>query len=163
MSLAVRWARESDAADLALLLDEMQEHYRQPPLAEGAALAAATRWLAAEGPESRHFALAFDADGSVAGMASVAIAHPGDELSRLLFLKDLFVAPEMRGRGVGRTLMAFLARFCRDEGIGRIDLTTEKWNDRALGLYQALGAERQDQKVFLRFDREALAKLAAGD
>jgi hypothetical protein len=95
MSLEIRWAKPADAADLALILREMAAHYRQSPLTEHTAFAAAHKWLASEGPARPHFALARRGE-EVAGLASVAIAHPGVDLERLLFLKDLFVRDGFR-------------------------------------------------------------------
>ncbi|MBZ9737450.1 MULTISPECIES: GNAT family N-acetyltransferase [unclassified Mesorhizobium] len=105
------------------------------------------------------FALAF-ANGEPAGLASVAIAHPGIDLERLMFLKDLFVRDVARDKGVGRALIGFLAGHCLGKGIGRIDLTTEDWNEGALRFYDRLGAERHGQKVFLRLPGDALNKVA---
>ena len=59
---------------------------------------------------------------------------------------------EFRSAGLGLGLLRFLAGHCIAEGIGRIDLTTEDWNEGALRFYDRLGAERHDQKIFLRFD-----------
>ncbi|MER8953204.1 GNAT family N-acetyltransferase [Mesorhizobium sp. M0833] len=159
MSVDVRWATTGDAAALAAMLGEMAVHYRQPPLDASQALSAAQKWLGDESPAYPHFALAF-VDGEVCGLASVAIAHPGIDLERLLFLKDLFVRDDARNGGVGRALMAFLAGHCLREGIGRIDLTTEDWNERALRFYVGLGAERQGRKVFLRLSSETLKAIA---
>jgi GNAT superfamily N-acetyltransferase len=83
-------------------------------------------------------------------------SHPGIDLERLLFLKDLFVYKKVRNAGVGRALIGFLADHCLSHGIGRIDLTTEDWNEGALRFYDRLGAERHGQKVFLRLSGEAL-------
>ena len=161
MSTEIRWAGLADADDLALILCEMAMHYRQAPLAEEAAIAAARAWLAGESPSYPHFALAYR-DGVVAGLASVAIAHPGVDLQRLLFLKDLFVRSQFRSAGLGIGLLRFLACYCIAEGIGRIDLTTEDWNDGALRSYDKLDAERHGQKIFFRFTPERLAQLAEG-
>lgn len=160
MAVDVRWATSAVAAALALMLCEMAVHYRQPPLDTDRALAAARKWLGEESPFHPHFALAF-VDGEVSGLASVAIAHPGIDLERLLFLKDLFVRDEARNEGVGRALIGFLAGHCLSQGIGRIDLTTDDWNEGALRFYARLGAERHDQKVFLRLSGEALKKILA--
>lgn len=153
MTVDVRWATIEDATALATMLCEMAVHYRQPPLDHERALLAARKWLGEESPAYPHFALAF-VEGEVSGLASVAIAHPGIE--RLLFLKDLFVRDKARNAGVGRALIGFLADHCRRHGIGRIDLTTEDWNEGALRFYDRLGAERHGQKVFLRLSGEAL-------
>jgi GNAT superfamily N-acetyltransferase len=159
MSVEVRWATLDDAPDLAAVLCEMAVHYRQPELPFEVALVKARGWLASESPAYPHFALAY-AGGEVAGLASVAIAHPGADLERLLFLKDLFVRDGTRNSGAGQALIRFLARHCLTEGIGRIDLTTENWNEGALRFYDRLGAEHHDQKIFLRFNGDALAALA---
>ncbi|PSJ62116.1 GNAT family N-acetyltransferase [Pseudaminobacter soli (ex Li et al. 2025)] len=159
MEIEVRWATLDDAPDLAVVLCEMAVHYRQPELPFEVALAKARGWLASESPAYPHFALAH-AGGEVAGLASVAIAHPGVDLERLLFLKDLFVRNGARNSGTGQALIRFLAQHCLAGGIGRIDLTTENWNEGALRFYDRLGAERHDQKIFLRFGSDALAALA---
>lgn len=77
-----------------------------------------------------------------------------------MFLKDLFVRDVARDKGVGRALIGFLAGHCLGKGIGRIDLTTEDWNEGALRFYDRLGAERHGQKVFLRLPGDALNKVA---
>jgi GNAT superfamily N-acetyltransferase len=143
------------------MLCAMAAHYRQPPLDHERALSAARKWLDEESPAYPHFALAF-VEGQVSGLASVAIAHPGVDLERLLFLKDLFVRDQVRGAGVGRALIDFLADHCLSHGIGRIDLTTEDWNEGALRFYARLGAERHGQKIFLRLSGDALKVLKPG-
>jgi len=156
-AVGVRWATIDDAEALATVLCEMAAHYRQAPLDYGRAAATVRKWLGDESPAYPHFALAF-ADGAVAGLASVAIAHPGIDLERLMFLKDLFVREDARNAGAGRALIGFLADHCLRGGIGRIDLTAEDWNEGALRLYDRLGAERHGQKVFLRLSGEALKR-----
>jgi GNAT superfamily N-acetyltransferase len=159
VAVDVRWATTGDAAALATILTAMALHYQQPPLDADRTLTAARKWLGEESLAYPHFALAF-VGGEVAGLASVAIAHPGIDLERLLFLKDLFVRDGARNAGVGRSLISFLASHCLREGIGRIDLTTEDWNDGALRFYAGLGAQRHGQKVFLRLSGEALQTAA---
>ena len=159
MAVDVRWATTGDAAALAFMLCEMALHYRQPPLDHERALSVARKWLGEESPAYPHFVLAFVGD-EVCGLASVAIAHPGIDLERLLFLKDLFVRDGARNAGVGRALIGFLGDHCLSHGIGRIDLTTEDWNEGALRFYARLGAERHGQKVFLRLSGDALRAIA---
>lgn len=96
MAVAVRWATTGDASALATMLGAMAVHYKQSPLDPDRALSAARKCLGEESPAYPHFALAF-VDGEVGGLASVAIAHPGIDLERLLFLKDLFVLDGARG------------------------------------------------------------------
>jgi ribosomal protein S18 acetylase RimI-like enzyme len=75
-----------------------------------------------------------------------------------VFLKDLFVVPDYRSRGVGREVMRALARYALKHGIGRIDLTTDKANTGAQKLYEELGGVRQ---TILRysFDTETMRTL----
>lgn len=65
----------------------------------------------------------------------------------------------VRSDGVGLSLLRFLAGFCAEQDIGRIDFTTEEWNEGAIQFYQGLGAVRHAQKLFLRLDADSLAKL----
>jgi GNAT superfamily N-acetyltransferase len=156
---AVRWATPGDAADLALVLREIAVHYGQPEIAIERSERVAAEWLARS--DERHFVVVHVGD-AIAGLACVSIAYPGGDLGRLLFLKELFIRDGFRSDGLGEKLIAFLAQHCLAEGIGRIDFTTEIGNAGALRFYDRLGAARQEQKVFLRFDRERL-KTLAGD
>ena len=117
VSVDVRWATTGDAEALATMLCEMAAHYRQAPLDHGRATATARTWLGDESPAYPHFALAF-AGGAVAGLASVATAHPGIDLERLMFLKDLFVREDGRSAGIARVQMiaAVVHRPRKDRG-----------------------------------------------
>ncbi|WP_245428883.1 GNAT family N-acetyltransferase [Mesorhizobium sp. WSM3860] len=101
VAVDVRWATAEDAEALATVLCAMAAH-----IDHARATATARQWLGEESPAYPHFALAF-AGGEVAGLASVAIAHPGIDLERLMFLKDLFVREEARNAGVGEALIGF--------------------------------------------------------
>ena len=101
----------SDARDLALILREMAVHYRQQPLGRRGDAGCRAALARRRKPAYPHFALAYRG-GVVAGLASVAIAHPGIDLQRLLFLKDLFVRTEFRSAGLGLGLLRFLAGHC---------------------------------------------------
>ena len=76
-------------------------------------------------------------------------------------MKDLFTVAEARGRGVGKVLMRFLARLAVERGCVRLDWTAETDNAAALSFYDRLGARRVTEKVYYRFDGEALAAFAA--
>jgi GNAT superfamily N-acetyltransferase len=57
-----------------------------------------------------------------------------------LYLEDLFVRPAYRRRGIGRRLLAYLARLAVDRGCGRMEWSVLGWNDTAIRLYQSVGA-----------------------
>ncbi|MCB1493179.1 MAG: GNAT family N-acetyltransferase [Rhodobiaceae bacterium] len=161
MALTVRFADAGDTEAIAGFLAEMDRFYGAATQAPEKAQARVADWLADDAGSSR-FVLAHDGDAAV-GVASVAVLLPGPELSGSLFVKDLFVAEAGRSKGVGEAIMRWLADYCVARDIGRLDLTTETWNGGARRFYTRLGGALQEQKVFFRFDRDALAALAAGD
>ena len=148
-----------DRRHLVALLTAMDVHYqpRLPPHAP-ARVEAMLDLIERDRAFGTRFALAFDGSDAV-GIACFALLHPGHQLGGLLFLKDLFVRAERRNGGAGSALMGFLARHAAETGCKRIDLTTE--TEAALRLYTRLGA-KVEPKTFLRFEGDALARLAAG-
>jgi len=77
-----------------------------------------------------------------------------------LYLEDLFVKPEMRGKGYGRALLVDLARIARERGCGRMEWAVLDWNDPAIQFYRKLGAKPMDEWTVFRLTREGIAKLA---
>jgi GNAT superfamily N-acetyltransferase len=78
-----------------------------------------------------------------------------------LYLEDLFVKPEKRGRGYGRALLVELAKIARDRGCGRMEWAVLNWNEPAIKFYRALGAKPMDEWTVFRLTRDEVAKLAA--
>jgi GNAT superfamily N-acetyltransferase len=77
-----------------------------------------------------------------------------------LYLEDLFVKPEMRGKGFGRALLVDLAKIARDRGCGRMEWAVLDWNDPAIQFYHKLGAKPMDEWTVFRLTRDGIAKLA---
>jgi GNAT superfamily N-acetyltransferase len=77
-----------------------------------------------------------------------------------IYLEDLYVSPAARGSGLGRDLMATLARICVDRGYARLNWSVLDWNP-AREFYAAIGAEAADEWVPYRLTGPALAGLAA--
>ena len=108
-----------------------------------------------------HVTLAFVGDVP-AGFAlwfqsySTFLARPG------IYLEDLFVFPEFRGRGLGRTLLASLARTVIERGGGRLEWAVLEWNSDAIGFYESLGARSMNEWTTYRVRGEALTALASG-
>lgn len=88
---------------------------------------------------------------------STFLAKPG------LYLEDLFVKPEARGRGHGRALLARLARIARERDCGRLEWWVLDWNADAIGFYKKLGALPMDEWTVFRITGSALDDLAAQD
>jgi GNAT superfamily N-acetyltransferase len=100
-------------------------------------------------------------DGRAAGFAlffhnfSTFIASPG------IYLEDLFVLPEMRGKGIGKALLVKLAQLAVERNCGRVEWAVLDWNEPAIGFYKSLGAEPMSDWTVFRVTGEALPALAA--
>jgi GNAT superfamily N-acetyltransferase len=88
---------------------------------------------------------------------STFLGQPG------LYLEDLFVLPEWRGRGVGRRLLTHLASIAVERGCGRMEWAVLDWNESAIGFYRRLGAEMLDDWRICRLTGAALGRAAALD
>ena len=88
---------------------------------------------------------------------STFLGRPG------VYLEDLFVKPELRGQGVGRALLQYLAKVALDRGCGRLEWSVLDWNEPAIGFYKSLGAEPLVDWTIFRLKGEALTRLARGD
>ena len=77
-----------------------------------------------------------------------------------LYLEDLFVKPEKRGKGYGRALLVELAKIARDRGCGRMEWAVLNWNEPAIKFYRTLGAEPMNEWTVFRLTRDEIAKLA---
>jgi len=101
-------------------------------------------------------------NGEPAGFAlffhnySTFLARPG------VYLEDLFVKPELRGKGVGRSLLQYLAKVAVDRGCGRLEWSVLDWNESAIGFYKSLGAEPLEDWTIFRLKGDALARLSGG-
>ncbi len=77
-----------------------------------------------------------------------------------IYLEDLFVLPECRGRGYGRGLMSILARIAVDRGCGRLEWWCLDWNTPSIEFYRSLGAVPMDEWTVYRINGETLSELA---
>jgi GNAT superfamily N-acetyltransferase len=99
-------------------------------------------------------------DGRPVGFAlffhnfSTFLGRPG------IYLEDLFVLPERRGHGIGRMLLAHLARLAVERGCGRLEWAVLDWNRDAIKFYERLGARPNSEWTVYRLAGEALTGLA---
>ena len=98
--------------------------------------------------------------GAVVGFAlffhnySTFLAKPG------LYLEDLFVLAEHRGRGHGKALLGRLAQIAVERGCGRLEWSVLDWNEPSIAFYRSLGAVAQDEWTTYRLTGDALHDLA---
>jgi GNAT superfamily N-acetyltransferase len=77
-----------------------------------------------------------------------------------LYLEDLFVKPEMRGKGYGRALLVDLAKTARERGCGRMEWAVLNWNEPAIEFYKKLGAAPLEEWKIFRLTHDGIARLA---
>ena len=85
---------------------------------------------------------------------STWVGRPG------LYLEDLFVKPEARGKGYGRALLIHLAKIARDRGCGRMEWAVLDWNEPAIQFYKKIGAVPMKEWRIFRMTSDGIAKLA---
>jgi GNAT superfamily N-acetyltransferase len=79
---------------------------------------------------------------------------------RGLYLEDLFVRPDVRGKGYGRALLVRLAQIARERGCGRMEWAVLDWNEPAIQFYRKLDARPNDEWTIFRLTRDGIARLA---
>ena len=100
--------------------------------------------------------------GAAAGFAVFFHTYSTFEGRPGLYLEDLFVLPAWRGRGLGRRLLAELARIAVDRGCARMEWSVLDWNEMALRVYRSVGARPMDEWTVQRLDGEALRSAGRG-
>ena len=85
---------------------------------------------------------------------STFLGQPG------IYLEDLYVKPEMRGKGLGKSMLAYLASLARERNCGRFEWWVLDWNEPALKFYRSMGAIPMDEWTVQRLEGVALEKLA---
>ncbi len=106
-------------------------------------------------------AILVEVDGRAVGFAlfftnySTFLTKPG------IYLEDLFVLPAYRGMGLGKLLLARLARLALERDCGRLEWSVLDWNEPAIAFYQHMGATILSEWRICRVDGDAIAHLAA--
>ena len=97
-----------------------------------------------------------------AGYALIFETYSTFEAAPSVYLEDIFVLPELRGRGIGSTLIRTLVQIAYDRGCARMEWTCLDWNTRAQAAYEKLGARRLSEWFLYRLDRDAIARIVQG-
>ncbi len=77
-----------------------------------------------------------------------------------IYLEDLFVKPEMRGKGFGKSMLRYLAKIAVDRGCGRLEWACLDWNEPAIRFYRNLGATAMEDWTVYRLSGDTLQKLS---
>lgn len=77
-----------------------------------------------------------------------------------IYLEDLYVKPEARGQGIGKMMLAYLAKLAKDRNCGRLEWWVLDWNETAIDFYKSIGARAMDEWTVYRVTERALVDLA---
>ena len=155
--------RSATASDIPVILQLIRDlaTYERAPNDVTATEEGLLRVLFEEKPAAE-VRLAFESDTAV-GFAvffhnfSTWLGRPG------LYLEDLFVKPEHRGKGYGRALLVDLARIARERGCGRMEWAVLNWNEPAIQFYRKLGAKPMEEWTVFRLTGDGIGDLAASE
>ncbi|GAB1408663.1 GNAT family N-acetyltransferase [Thermomonas brevis] len=155
--------RPANADDMPLIRQFIAELAVYERLADAAVATDEDLRVQLFGPQPAAEVLIGEVDGEPAGFALFFHSFSTFLGKRGLYLEDLFVRPRFRGAGLGRHLMAALARIAVQRGCGRFEWSVLDWNEPAIGFYRSLGAIGMDGWTVQRLDGDALHALAARD
>lgn len=152
--------RPAAPADVPLILTLIRELAEYEKLADQVSATEADLKTALFGARIHAECVIAELGGKPAGFAlffhnfSTFLAKPG------IYLEDLYVKQELRGKGVGRALLAHLASLALRRGCGRFEWAVLDWNEPAIGFYKSLGAKMMDDWKINRLTGRALERLA---
>ena len=98
-------------------------------------------------------------DGKVVGMAIWFLNYSTWQGKHGIYLEDLYIKPEYRGRGLGKALLQHLARLCNERGYGRFQWWVLDWNSPAIEFYHSIGASPMSEWTVYRVEGEPLKRL----
>jgi GNAT superfamily N-acetyltransferase len=155
VSLSILAARPADSALIFALVQELATYEKLAVNATEQAIADA---LFCESP--RLYCDVAEWNGEGAGFSTWFLNYSTFRGSHGIYIEDLFVRPAHRGRGIGKALMARLARRCLENGYARCEWAVLDWNAPSIAFYKSIGADVLDQWRICRMSGKALEKFA---
>jgi GNAT superfamily N-acetyltransferase len=156
--LNIRPANASDVPTILRFIRELATYEREPD-----AVVATEADLLRDGwgETPRFTALIADYEGAPAGFALYFTSYSTWRGHHGIRLEDLYVTPLLRGKGIGKALLARLARIAVDEGCPRLEWDVLDWNAPAIAVYEAVGAKILTEWRIMRLSGTALQALAS--
>jgi GNAT superfamily N-acetyltransferase len=159
-ALNIRPATPSDVPTILGFIHELAEFEREP----NAVLATEADLLRdGWGEPARFTAIIADYNGAPAGFALYFTTYSTWRGHHGIRLEDVYVTPSLRGHGIGKALLARLARIAVDQGCPRLEWDVLEWNEPAIAFYHRIGAKVLTEWRIMRVADESLAALAAQD
>ena len=154
----IRPATPADVPTLLRFIRELALYEREPD-----AVVATEADLLRDGwsPTPRFTALIAELDGAPAGFALYYTSYSTWRGHHGIRLEDLYVTPALRGKGIGKALLARIAQIAVAEGCPRVEWDVLDWNAPAIGVYERVGASILTEWRIMRLSGEAIHALAA--
>lgn len=155
--ITIRFAEPTDSARILQFIKALADYER---MSDEVIATEETVKKTLFGPKAYAEVIFAELDGQAVGFAlffhnySTFVSKPG------LYLEDIYIYPEYRGRGIGKMMMTYLAKLAVDRDCGRFEWSCLKWNKPSLDFYASLGAEAMEEWVTLRVSGENLKSLA---
>ena len=154
----IRPARREEVGKILDLIKDLAEYEKAPEQVEATESDLATA-LFCENPKV--FCDVVETQGEIAGMAIWFLNYSTWQGKHGIYLEDLFIKPEHRGKGYGKALLRNLARICEENGYGRFQWWVLDWNTPAIEFYRSLGAEAMDEWTVFRVSGIPLKRLGS--
>lgn len=154
----VRDVEEKDAADILRLITDLAIYEREPDAVKNTEQAIVDH-LFCDQPALFGHVIEDEIDGerTVVGMALWFLTYSTWEGVHGIWLEDLYVMPEMRGKGYGKALLQKLASIATERGYARVEWTVLDWNEPSIKFYENLGAIPMSEWTTYRLTDDALA------
>jgi GNAT superfamily N-acetyltransferase len=160
VSLAIRAAVPADAALIFALVRELADYEK---LSHDVDATLETIAAALFSTQPRLFCDIAEWNGAPAGFSVWFLNFSTFRGRHGIYVEDLFVRPAFRAKGIGKALMARLAKRCVDEGWARFEWAVLDWNAPSIEFYRSIGATVMDEWRICRLSGEALENFAQGE
>jgi GNAT superfamily N-acetyltransferase len=154
--MKIRPARKDEASIILQLIKDLAEYEKAPDEVK-ASEKEIIETIFADNPKV--FCDLVEVDGDIAGMAIWFLNYSTWQGKHGIYLEDLYVKSEYRGRGYGKALLQHLAGICNERGYGRFQWWVLDWNSPAIEFYRSLGAEAMSEWTVYRVSGLPLRRL----
>jgi GNAT superfamily N-acetyltransferase len=155
--MTIRAAHVDDVDEILALIYELALYEKAPEEAK-ATREQIIETFFCENPKV--FCELVEVDGEIAGCAIWFLNYSTWLGKHGIYLEDLFVRPQYRGKGYGKALLKYLASICDERGYGRFQWWVLDWNEPSIEFYKSLGAVAMDEWTVYRVSGDPLKKLA---
>jgi len=153
----IRPAKATDIDEILALIYELALYEKAPEEAKATESQIRESFF---GDNPKVFCELVEVDGDIAGFAIWFLNYSTWQGKHGIYLEDLFIRPQFRGRGFGKALLKHLAQICIDRGYGRFQWWVLDWNEPSIEFYKSFGEVAMDEWTVYRVTGDALIDLA---